>query len=60
MNQAAAVLYEPNITGANGYAETKGSDVIVVTAGRPRAPGMSRDDLVTTNEAIVAAVTKDA
>ena len=61
MNQAAAVLsYEPNITGTNSYVETKGSDVIVVTAGRPRAPGMSRDDLVTTNEAIVAAVTKDA
>ena len=61
MNQAAAVLsYEPTITGTNGYEETTGSDVIVVTAGRPRAPGMSRDDLVTTNEAIVAAVTKDA
>ena len=61
MNQAAAVLsYEPNITGANDYRETARSDVIVVTAGRPRAPGMSRDDLVTTNEAIVAAVTKDA
>jgi malate dehydrogenase len=61
INQAAAVLsYEPNITGANGYEETAGSDVIVVTAGKPRAPGMSRDDLVTTNEAIVAAVTKDA
>jgi malate dehydrogenase len=61
MNQAAAVLsYEPNITGANDYGETAGSDVIVVTAGKPRAPGMSRDDLVTTNETIVAAVTKDA
>jgi malate dehydrogenase len=61
MNQAAAVLsYEPNITGTNTYDETRGSDVIVVTAGRPRAPGMSRDDLVTTNEAIVAAVTKEA
>ncbi len=61
LNQAAAVLsYEPNISGTNSYVETKGSDVIVVTAGRPRAPGMSRDDLVTTNEAIVAAVTKDA
>jgi malate dehydrogenase len=61
MNQAAAVLsYEPNITGANGYEESAGSDVIVVTAGKPRAPGMSRDDLVTTNEAIVAAVTKEA
>ena len=61
MNQAAAVLsYEPNITGTNGYEDTAGSDVIVVTAGKPRAPGMSRDDLVTTNEAIVGAVTKDA
>jgi malate dehydrogenase len=61
MNQAAAVLsYEPTITGANDYKETARSDVIVVTAGRPRAPGMSRDDLVTTNEAIVAAVTQEA
>lgn len=61
MNQAAAVLsYEPKITGTNGYEDTAGSDVIVVTAGKPRAPGMSRDDLVTTNEAIVAAVTKAA
>ena len=61
MNQAAAVLsYEPNVTGTNGYEETAGSDVIVVTAGKPRAPGMSRDDLVTTNEAIVSAVTKEA
>ncbi len=61
MNQAAAVLsYEPNITGTNSYEETAGSDVIVVTAGKPRAPGMSRDDLVTTNEAIVGAVTKEA
>ena len=61
MNQAAAVLsYEPNILGTNGYEDTAGSDVIVVTAGKPRAPGMSRDDLVATNEAIVAAVTKEA
>jgi malate dehydrogenase len=61
MNQAGSVLgYEPKITGTNGYEETEGSDVIVVTAGRPRAPGMSRDDLVTTNEAIVTAVTREA
>lgn len=61
MNQASAVLgYEPAITGSNGYEETAGSDVIVITAGKPRSPGMSRDDLVTTNEAIVTAVTKDA
>jgi malate dehydrogenase len=61
MNQAGSVLgYEPTITGTNGYEETAGSDVIVVTAGKPRAPGMSRDDLVTTNEAIVGSVTKEA
>jgi malate dehydrogenase len=61
LNQAGAVLgYEPTITGANGYDESKGSDVVVVTAGKPRSPGMSRDDLVTTNEAIVGSVTKEA
>ncbi len=60
MNQAGSVLgYEPNIVGSNGYDETSGSDVVVITAGLPRKPGMSRDDLVTTNEAIVGSVTKE-
>ena len=60
MNQMASVTgYEPTIVGTEGYTETKGSDVIVITAGRPRSPGMSRDDQVTTNEAIVASVTKE-
>ncbi|MFN8223635.1 MAG: malate dehydrogenase [Gaiellales bacterium] len=59
MNQMASVTgYEPTIVGTEGYADTKGSDVVVITAGKPRSPGMSRDDLVTTNEAIVASVTK--
>jgi malate dehydrogenase len=45
MNQAGSVLgFEPNILGTNGYEETEGSDVIVITAGKPRSPGMSRDD----------------
>ncbi|HXG76836.1 MAG TPA: malate dehydrogenase [Gaiellaceae bacterium] len=61
LNQAGAVLgYEPKLVGTNGYDETEGSDVVVITAGKPRAPGMSRDDLVTTNEAIVGSVTKEA
>src|SRR5215831_12958125 len=61
MNQAGSVLgYEPTLVGSNGYDETEGSDVVVVTAGKPRSPGMSRDDLVATNEAIVGAVTKEA
>ncbi|MFN8187375.1 MAG: malate dehydrogenase [Gaiellales bacterium] len=61
MNQAGPVLgYEARVTGTNSYEETAGSEVVVVTSGRPRAPGMSRDDLVTTNQAIVKAVTEQA
>ena len=61
LNQAGAVLgYEPNVVGTNSYEETAGSDVIVITAGVPRKPGMSRDDLVTTNEKIVSSVTSAA
>ena len=41
------------IVGANDYAATKGSDIIIITAGLPRKPGMSRDDLLTTNAEIV-------
>ncbi len=60
MNQAGSVLgFEPNIVGTNDYDETEGSDVVVITAGKPRSPGMSRDDLVTTNEAIVGSVTRE-
>ena len=59
VNQAAAVLgYEPNVTGSTTYEPTAGSDVVVITAGLPRQPGMSRDDLVTTNEKIVGSVTE--
>jgi malate dehydrogenase len=59
INQMGAVLgYEPNIVGSNGYEETAGSAVVVITAGLPRSPGMSRDDLVTTNEKIVKNVTE--
>ena len=61
INQAGPVLgYEANVTGSNGYEETAGSDVVVITAGVPRKPGMSRDDLVTTNEKIVGSVTEHA
>jgi malate dehydrogenase len=61
INQMGAVLgYEPNVVGSNGYEQTAGSDVVVITAGLPRSPGMSRDDLVTTNEKIVSSVTEQA
>jgi len=62
INQAGSVLgYEPTMIGVegNGYDATKGSDVVVITAGLPRKPGMSRDDLVKTNEEIVAEVTRE-
>src|SRR6201990_3310312 len=55
VNQMGAVLgYEPSVVGSSAYDDTAGSAVVVVTAGVPRGPGMSRDDLVATNEAIVA------
>ena len=61
IDQAAPVLgYEPSVVGTNGYEETEGSDVVVVTAGVPRTGDMSRDDLVTTNEGIVGSVTREA
>ncbi|MGZ8794624.1 MAG: malate dehydrogenase, partial [Gaiellaceae bacterium] len=61
INQMGAVLgYEPRVTGSNGYDESAGSDVVVITAGLPRSPGMSRDDLVATNETIVKDVTEKA
>jgi malate dehydrogenase len=61
INQMGAVLgYEPRVTGSNSYDETAGSDVVVITAGLPRSPGMSRDDLVATNEKIVKDVTEKA
>jgi malate dehydrogenase len=61
INQMGAVLgYEPNVVGSNGYEESAGSDVVVITAGVPRTGDMSRDDLVSTNEKIVGQVTEAA
>jgi malate dehydrogenase len=48
--------YDAVITGANDYAALKGADVVIVTAGVPRKPGMSRDDLIGINARIVAEV----
>jgi malate dehydrogenase len=59
INQMGAVLgYEPTVVGSNGYEETAGSEVVVITAGVPRTGDMSRDDLVSTNEKIVGSVTE--
>ena len=48
--------FDGSLTGTNDYADTAGSDVVVVTAGLPRKPGMSRDDLLQTNAKIVGTV----
>src|SRR4030066_1680786 len=48
-----------NIIGTNGYDETEGSDIVIVTSGIPRKPGMSRDDLLSTNTKIVKQVTAE-
>jgi len=57
LTQAMPVIgSDVKVIGANDYKETAGSDIIVVTAGLPRKPGMSRDDLLEANSAIVRQV----
>jgi malate dehydrogenase len=57
LNQSGPVVgYEPNMVGTNGYDETAGSDIVVITSGFPRQPGMSRDDLLAKNKEIVGGV----
>ena len=51
---------DAKITGTNGWEETASSDIVVITSGLPRKPGMSRDDLLKTNAGIVRDVTKAA
>ncbi|MFT6850697.1 MAG: malate dehydrogenase, partial [Sphingobacteriales bacterium] len=51
-------MYDSRITGStNDYTKTEGSDVVVITSGIPRKPGMTRDDLISTNAGIVKSVT---
>jgi malate dehydrogenase len=53
-------LFDSRLVGStNDYARTAGSDVVVITSGLPRKPGMSRDDLIATNAAIVKSVTEN-
>jgi len=58
--QASPIMgFDSNIVGTTDYADTADSDVIVVTAGLPRKPGMSRDDLLATNAKIVTSVAEE-
>jgi malate dehydrogenase len=59
MQESGPVLgIDATVTGANGYGPSAGSDLVVITAGIARKPGMSRDDLLLTNMKIVGEVTK--
>jgi malate dehydrogenase len=60
LNETAPVdRYDAILTGTNTYDQSEDSDIVVITAGLPRKPGMSRDDLLWKNEEIVAGVTKE-
>jgi len=60
LNEAAPVeKHDSHLTGTNSYDETAGSDIVIITAGIPRKPGMSRDDLISTNAGIVKSVTQE-
>jgi malate dehydrogenase len=57
---APVVGHDASVVGSNDYADTAGSDIIVVTSGIARKPGMSRDELLATNAGIVSSVVRDA
>ena len=61
LREAAPIeRFDAEIVGTNSYADTAGSDVVIITSGIARKPGMSRDDLMSTNLKIVRAVTAEA
>src|SRR5262249_13632574 len=59
MESSPIMGFDSNIVGATSYDATANSDVVVITAGIPRKPGMSRDDLLSTNAKIVSAVSEE-
>jgi len=57
LTEAAPIeKHDAHLTGANGYEESANSDIVIITAGIPRKPGMSRDDLISTNAGIMKSV----
>lgn len=54
--QAPIDFYSTRVKGTDNYADTANSDIVIITAGLPRKPGMSRDDLISTNAKIVSSV----
>ena len=60
LSEAAPIeKHDSHLTGANSYDDSAGSDIVIITAGIPRKPGMSRDDLISTNAGIVKSVTQE-
>ncbi|WP_214805267.1 malate dehydrogenase [Exiguobacterium sp. s46] len=60
MQEAAPILgFDTSVKGTSNYADINGADIVVITAGIARKPGMSREDLVSTNAAVMTAVTKE-
>jgi malate dehydrogenase len=59
MEAAPIEKHDAKLNGANGYEASAGSDVVIITAGIPRKPGMSRDDLIATNAGIMKKVVAD-
>jgi malate dehydrogenase len=60
LTEAAPIeKHDAHLTGSNSYEPSKGSDIIIITAGIPRKPGMSRDDLISTNAGIMKSVTRE-
>ncbi|MCP3950808.1 MAG: malate dehydrogenase [Desulfobacterales bacterium] len=57
LTEAAPIeKHDSHLTGTNGYEESANSDIVIITAGIPRKPGMSRDDLISTNAGIMKSV----
>src|ERR687884_1752864 len=59
LESGPVIGFDSRVTGTNGYEESASSDVVVITSGSPRKPGMSRDDLLKTNQKIVQSVTEE-
>jgi malate dehydrogenase len=59
LESGPVIGFDSNVTGTNGYEESAGSEIVVITSGSPRKPGMSRDDLLKTNQNIVLSVTEE-
>ena len=59
LNEAAPIeKHDAKLIGSNGYKASEGSEIVIITAGIPRKPGMSRDDLISTNAGIMKSVTE--